>query len=198
MKCNACRLILFTVLLLPLLWVACQKDTGLPNNKVVESALVETLQLDFSQSLPAELHGEWVYCGRVIDPQYFLNEDLPQELRDADFFVDITKAPSENVDKWSSVRLRTVYKTLFAHRAEHAEQIKKRAVVTEHSFAVPSYLTPLYLREGDKIVKVATDLKAGNKLSCYVYGKNFALEFRPDRIVIADTTPFRWIVLKRI
>lgn len=196
------RLGIFTVLsiLFAFLLVTCQKEVKKhdEHEHTVDPILIETLQIDFTQSLSAEWHGEWVYCGRIIDPSRFLSEDLPQELRETDYFVDITKPPFENVDKWTSKSLRTIYKTLFQHAQTNAENIKKRTAVTEHSLSIPSYLTPLYLLEGTQTIKVTTDLKSGNKLQCLIQGKTFTLEFRPNQIVIADSPPFRWIVLKRI
>ena len=188
------------ILFASLLLIACQKEEEKhdENENTVEPVLVETLQIEFAQSLAAEWHGEWVYCGRVLDPSYFLNEDLPKELRETDYFIDITKPASENVDKWSNERLRTIYKTLFHHAQTNAENIKKHAIITEHSLSIPSYLTPLYLREGAQTIKITTDSKNGNKLQCVVQSKTFTLEFRPNQIVIADSQPFRWIVLKRI
>jgi len=198
MKHKSWKFTTYVALLLSLLFVSCKKDEEKRKTPTVDPVLIETIQLDFTQALAAEWHGKWVYCGRILDPSYFLKEDLPQELRDADFLIDITKAPLESSDKWSNERLRTIYKMLFEHAKNNAELLKKEASASEHSFSIPSYLTPLYLREGVQVLKVPAELKEGNKLRCSVYDKNISLEFRPNQIVIADTQPFRWIVLKRI
>ena len=197
MKHKFWKLATCVALLLSLFFVSCKKDEWERNLPTVDPVLIETLQLNFTPSLAAEWYGDWGSCGRALDPSYFLNEDLPSELRDNDYFIDITQGPLPGYEKWSNERLRTIYRTVFEHAQKHADLFQQATSVSEHRMMLASFLTPLYMQAGEQILKVSADLTTDHKLSCSVYGKRISIEFRPNRIVIADTHPFRWIVLKR-
>jgi lipoprotein len=189
---------LITLLLGVLFLIGCSKQEEDNLTTTNNSQLIEFVRLNIEDKLPAERLGEWSYRGRILNPAQFLPEDIPQELRDANLFIDITKPPLPNAEYWSNARLRTIYRLLFEHAKKHANLLKVYAKIEEQAIVLPSYLTPLYGMAGESTI-TTTVQKIGENSYRYKWKENvFEVQFREREIVLSDSIPFRWMVLKKV
>ena len=167
--------ILASLCCLSLLLASCddRKKDITPTHQPQQPA-VEYLAIDSDKALAATWHGKWVYTGRILDPDYFLQEDIPQELRDAKYFIDISKPQFQNVEKWRNERLRTIYKTLFSHAKKNEKLL------------------------GQQTLPVSGVLVEDKALEYTLKQKLHRVELREEYLLLDDSQPFRWIVLRRV
>ncbi len=191
--------ILASLCCLSLLLVSCddRKKDITPTHQPQQSA-VEYLAIDSDKVLAATWHGKWVYTGRILDPDYFLQEDIPQELRDAKYFIDISKPQFQNVEKWRNELLRTIYKTLFSHAKKNEKLLGKEATVTEKLVTLPSVLTRAFGEFGQQTLPVSGVLVEDKALEYTLKQKLHRVELREEYLLLDDSQPFRWIVLRRV